>query len=50
MIEEANTTSKLLKLVPKDSKIWCDPSKADFGAGANKYVKKGVIKKEISEM
>ena len=26
VIEEANTTSKLLKLVPKDSKLWCDPS------------------------
>ena len=50
IIEEANTTFKLLKLVPKDSKIWCDPSKVDIGVGANKYIKKGVIKKEISEM
>lgn len=31
--EETNGTSKLLKLNPKDSKIWCNPSKVDIVVG-----------------
>ena len=49
VIEDANTSSKLLKLDPKDPKIWCDPNKVDIGVGANKYIKKGVAQKQITE-
>ena len=41
--------SKILKLNPKDPKIWCDPNKVDIGVGANKYIKKGVAQKQITE-
>ena len=45
-MEDANTSSKLLKLDLKDPKIWCDPNKVDIGVGANKYIKKGVAQKK----
>ena len=48
-MEDANTSSKLLKLDPKDPKIWCDPNKVDIGVGANKYIKKGVAQKKIRQ-
>ena len=35
VIEDANTSSELLKLDPKDPKIWCDNDKVDIGVGAN---------------
>ena len=38
VIEDPNTSSKLLKLDPMDPKIWCDPNKVDIGVGANKYI------------
>ena len=41
--------SKILKLNPKDPKIWCDRNKVDIGVGANKYIKKGVAQKQITE-
>ena len=46
VMEDANTSSKLLKLDLKDPKIWCDPNKVDIGVGANKYIKKGVAQKK----
>ena len=49
VMEDANTSSKLLKLDPKDPKIWCDPNKVDIGVGANKYIKKGVAQKKIRQ-
>ena len=49
VIEDANTNSKILKLNPKDPKIWCDPNKVDIGVGAKKYIKKGVAQKQITE-
>ena len=49
LIEDANTNSKILKLNRKDPKIWCDPNKVDIGVGANKYIKKGVAQKQITE-
>ena len=49
VIEDANTSSKLLKLDPKDPKIWCHPNKVDIGVGANKYIKKESQKKQITE-
>ena len=49
VIEDANTSSQLLKLDPKDpNKIWCDPNKVDT-FGASKYIKKGFIQKQIAE-
>ena len=38
VIEDGNTSSKLLKLDPKEPKIWLDPNKVDIGVGANKYI------------
>ena len=50
VIEDANTSSKLLKLDPKDpNKIWCDPNKVDTFVGASKYIKKGFTQKQIAE-
>ena len=49
VIEDANTSSKLLKLDPKDPKIWCDPNKIGIGVGVNKYIKKGVAQIQITE-
>ena len=48
IIEDANPSSKLLKLDPKDPKIWCYLNKVDIGVGANKYIKKGVTQKQIT--